>query len=144
MAKAPRGPRKQVDATRFAMIPRPDVPRSAFRRQSTHKTTFDVGKLVPVYVDEVLPGDSHRVKMTAFARMATPIYPLMDNLYLDTFFFFVPNRLVWDNWQRFMGEQDNPGDSTDYLVPVVELDNGVVETGSVYDYFGIPIIPQPF
>lgn len=135
---------QSVDASRFAMIPRPDVPRSAFRRQSSHKTTFDAGYLIPIYVDEVLPGDSHSLRMSAFARMSTPLYPLMDNLHLDTFFFFVPNRLVWDNFERMMGAQDNPDDSTDYLIPVIEADNGVLEEFSIYDYFGIPIIPQPF
>lgn len=135
---------RSVDTSRFAMIPRPDVPRSVFRRQSTHKTTFDAGYLIPVYVDEVLPGDSHRVNMTAFARMATPLYPLMDNLHLDTFFFFVPSRLVWSNWERMMGSQDNPTDSTDYLVPMIQAEDGVLQSLSIYDYFGIPLIVQPF
>lgn len=129
---------RSVDASRFAMIPRPEVPRSAFRAQSAHKTTFDAGYLIPIYLDEVLPGDSHRLSMTAFARMATPIHPVMDNLHLDTFFFFVPNRLVWDNWQKFMGEQRHPGDSTDYLVPQVEA---APEFGDIYDYMGVP--PNP-
>lgn len=134
---------RSVDAGRFAMIPRSDVPRSVFRAQSTHKTTFDAGLLIPIYVDEILPGDSHKLRMTAFARMATPIYPLMDNLHLDTFFFFVPSRLLWDNWEAFMGAQVNPGDSTDYLIPQVveDVDHDI---GSIYDYFGIPYIGSPF
>lgn len=130
---------RSVDASRFAMIPRPEVPRSAFRAQSTHKTTFDAGYLIPIYIDEVLPGDSHRLSMTAFARMATPIYPLMDNLWLDTFFFFVPNRLVWSNWEKMMGEQANPSSSTDYLVPQINTDPGVFSGLDIYDYFGIPL-----
>ena len=81
---------KSVSVHQFSMIPKADIPRSSFNRQSSYKTTFDAGYLIPVYVDEVLPGDSFRVKMTSFARMATPIFPLMDNLYLDTFFFFIP------------------------------------------------------
>lgn len=99
---------RSVNVHSFAMVPKADIPRSSFRIQSTHKTTFDAGYLVPVYVDEVLPGDTFRLNMTAFCRMATPIFPLMDNLYLDTFFFFVPNRLVWENWQKFMGERPAP------------------------------------
>ena len=98
---------KSVSTHQFSMIPRADIPRSSFNIQTSHKTTFDAGYLVPIYVDEVLPGDTFNLKCTAFGRMATPIFPVMDNLYLDLFFFFVPNRLVWDNWQRFMGEQIN-------------------------------------
>lgn len=129
---------RSVDVSRFAMIPRPDVPRSAFRAQSTHKTTFGAGKLIPIYLDEVLPGDSHRLRMTAFCRMATPLHPIMDNLHLDTFFFFVPNRLVWSNWEKFMGAQEDPGDSTDYLVPQVQLGAFFVGPRTMGDYFGIP------
>ena len=108
---------QSVNVHQFAMVPRADIPRSSFDMQSAHKTTFDAGYLVPVYVDEVLPGDTFNLKMTAFARMSTPLYPVMDNMYLDSHFFFVPNRLIWDNWPKFMGEQANPGDSTSYLVP---------------------------
>ena len=127
-----------VNVHQFAMVPKADIPRSSFRRQSTHKTTFDAGYLVPVYLDEVLPGDTFNLKMTAFARMATPIFPVMDNMYLDSFFFFVPNRLVWDNWVRFMGEQDNPADSISYSVPSFATSAADFLTGSVYDYFGLP------
>ena len=95
---------QSVDTHKFAMIPKADIPRSSFNIEKTHKTTFDAGYLVPVYLDEVLPGDTFNLRMTAFARMATPLFPIMDNMYLDSFFFFVPNRLVWDNWQRFMGD----------------------------------------
>jgi len=102
---------KSVNLHQFAMIPKADIPRSSFKIQKTHKTTFNAGDLVPVYVDEIIPGDTFNLKMTAFARMATPLFPIMDNMHIDSFFFFVPNRLIWDNWQRFMGEQDNPTDS---------------------------------
>lgn len=133
---------KSVSVHQFSMIPKADIPRSSFNRQSSYKTTFDAGYLVPVYVDEVLPGDSFRVKMTSFARMATPIFPLMDNLYLDTFFFFIPNRLVWDNWVKFMGERTDPDDSVDYLIPEVESPAGGYAVNSLQDYMGLPTVGQ--
>lgn len=129
---------KSVDAHNFAMVPRADIPRSSFAIETAHKTTFDAGYLIPVYVDEILPGDTFNLRMTAFARLATPLFPVMDNLHLDSFFFFVPNRLVWNNWQKFMGEQDNPGDSIDYLVPQVVSDTGGYPTNSLQDYLGLP------
>lgn len=133
---------KSVDVHQFAMVPKAEIPRSAFRRQSTHKTTFDAGYLIPVYVDEVLPGDTFNMRATFFARMATPIFPVMDNLYLDSFFFFVPNRLLWSNWQKFMGQQDNPGDSISYTVPQQVSPAGGYAVGSLQDYFGLPTVGQ--
>jgi hypothetical protein len=133
---------KSVSTHKFAMIPRADIPRSSFQIQTAHKTTFDSGYLVPVFVDEVLPGDTFNLKMTAFARLATPLFPAMDNMYLDSFFFFVPNRLVWDNWQKFMGEQANPGDSTAYLVPTMTSPEGGYAIGSLQDYMGLPTVGQ--
>lgn len=121
----------------FSQIPRAEIQRSSFNRSHTYKTAFDSNYLVPFYVDEVLPGDTFNLKATLFGRLATPAVPIMDNLYLDTFYFFVPTRLVWDNWQKFNGEQKNPGDSTDYLVPTVACDG---TSGSIYDYFGIPYL----
>lgn len=120
----------------FSQIPRADIQRSSFNRSHGYKTTLDSGYLVPFFVDEVLPGDTFNLKATLFGRLATPIVPFMDNMYLETFFFFVPNRLVWDNWQKFNGEQKNPGDSTDFLIPTLEA--GKHEVGSIADYFGIP------
>ena len=133
---------KSVSAHQFAMIPRAEIPRAKFNRQFNHKTTFDAGQLIPIFVDEVLPGDTFNVKMTAFTRMATPIFPVMDNLHLDTFFFFVPNRLVWTNWVRFMGEQDNPTDSIAYLVPQQVSPAGGYSIGSLQDYMGLPTVGQ--
>lgn len=133
---------KSVDTHKFAMVPRAEIPRSAFRIQKTHKTTFDAGELVPIYVDEVLPGDTFNLKMTAFARMATPLYPVMDNLHLDSFFFFVPNRLVWNNWVKFMGEQDNPSDSISYVIPQQVSPAGGYAVGSLQDYMGLPTVGQ--
>ena len=133
---------QSVSAHSFAMVPRADIPRSRFNVQTSHKTTFDAGKLIPIYVDEVLPGDTFSLSCTAFGRMATPIFPIMDNLHMDTFFFFVPYRLIWDNWKKFMGEQKNPGDSTDFLVPQVKTPVGGWPIGSLGDYFGLPTVGQ--
>lgn len=129
---------KSVSTHQFAMVPRADIPRSSFKAEKAHKTAFDSGYLVPVYVDEVLPGDTFNLKMTAFARMATPLYPTMDNLHLDSFFFFVPNRLLWDNWQKFMGEQAKPGDSTSYVIPTQTSPAGGYDVNSLQDYMGLP------
>ena len=120
----------------FSQIPRADIQRSSFNRSHGYKTTLDSGYLVPFFVDEVLPGDTFNLKATLFGRLATPVVPFMDNMYLETFFFFVPNRLVWDNWQKFNGEQKNPGDSTDFLIPTLKA--GTHQVGSIADYFGIP------
>lgn len=125
-------------ANRFAMIPSAQIPRSVFDRSHGYKTTFDSGYLIPFFVDEVLPGDTHTLKANLFARLATPIVPFMDNVYLETFFFFVPNRLLWDHWENFMGAQDKPNASTDYLVPSFNSASGGVTVGSLGDYFGIP------
>jgi len=115
--------------------------RTKFDRSHVYKTTFNSGKLIPVFVDEVLPGDTIRMSINYFARLATPIKPIMDNIYLDWFFFFVPNRLVWDHWQNFCFEQEDPDDSTDYVIPTVTAtgnsDNAYV--GSLWDYFGLPV-----
>jgi Capsid protein (F protein) len=132
---------RSAAAHQFSMVPRADIPRSKFRIQSTYKTTFDSGYLVPIYVDEVLPGDLHSVKLTAFARLATPIVPIMDNLHLETFFFFVPNRLLWDNWEKFMGSQDNPADSISFTIPTISQSGGHA-VNSIYDYMGLPTVGQ--
>ena len=129
---------RSVMSHSFSQVPRADIPRSSFDRTHGYKTTFNSGYLVPIYVDEVLPGDTFNLSMTAFARMATPIYPLMDNLFLDTFYFFVPYRLIWDNWQKMNGEQRNPGDSTDYVVPKITSPAGGYLENTIYDYMGLP------
>lgn len=129
---------RSVMTHQFSQVPRADIPRSSFDRSHGYKTTFDAGYLIPVYVDEALPGDTFNLRMTAFARLATPLHPFMDNIFLDVFFFAVPVRLVWNNWQKFNGEQDNPGDSTSYLVPQVVSPAGGWQNGTLWDYFGIP------
>ena len=133
---------QSVDVHQFTMIPKADIPRSSFDCQSTHKTTFDAGYLIPVYVDEMLPGDTFRLNMTAFARLSTPLYPIMDNMHLDSFFFFVPNRLIWNNWQKFMGQQANPGSSISYVVPQQVSPAGGYAIGSLQDYMGLPTVGQ--
>ena len=123
----------------FSTNPNVSVPRSSFDRSHGLKTTFDSSYLIPIFLDEVLPGDTCSLNMTGFGRLATPINPIMDNAYLDTQFFFVPARLVWENWQKFNGEQENPGDSTDYQIPVVTTPGAGFAEGSLADYFGLPI-----
>lgn len=120
----------------FSRVPQADIQRSTFNRVHGLKTTFDSGYLIPIYVDEVLPGDTFQMNATGFGRLATAIYPIMDNMYIETFFFFVPNRLIWNNWEKFNGAQDDPGDSTDFLVP--QITNQTVGEGSLFDYFGLP------
>nr|QJB19264.1 MAG: major capsid protein [Microvirus sp.] len=122
----------------FSQVPRAEIPRSSFDRSHTYKTTFDAGLLIPIFVDEALPGDTFNLSMTGFARLATPIVPIMDNMYMETFFFAVPHRLLWDNWERFCGAQTDPGDSTDFLIPQVASATGAPSVGSIYDYMGIP------
>lgn len=122
----------------FSQVPRAEIPRSSFDRSHGYKTTLNAGLLVPILVDEVLPGDTISCNMTGFARLATPLHPVMDNAYFNTFFFFVPNRLLWSNWEQFNGQQANPTDSTDFLVPQTVAPAGGWLNGSLADYFGLP------
>ncbi len=130
---------KSVMKHLFSQIPRAQISRSVFDRSHGWKSTFDSGYLVPFLVDEVLPGDSYKVKFNFLARLSTPIVPTMDNLFLDTFYFFVPYRLLWKHWEQFNGQQDYPGAQTDYLVPqtTAPADKGF-PVGSLEDYFGLP------
>lgn len=131
----------RVRGHRFSDAPAMYMKRTKFDRSHVYKTTFDSGKLIPVFVDEVLPGDTIRMSVNYFARLATPIKPIMDNIYLDWFFFFVPNRLVWEHWQNFCFEQEDPGDKTDYVIPAIAaVGNSKNEyIGSLWDYFGLPV-----
>jgi len=132
----------KVDVHQFAMIPRADIPRSKFKMQMQHKTTINASLLIPVFIQEALPGDSWSVQMTAFVRMSTPIVPIMDNMDLESWFFFVPNRIIWSHWVNFCGEQPaSPADSISYSIPQIALNPGPAE-GSVYDYMGIPCTGQ--
>lgn len=133
---------RSVDVHQFAMVPRAEIPRASFKMPHGHKTTFDAGYLVPVYLQEVLPGDTFKLRMTAFCRLATPIFPIMDNMYLDSFFFFVPNRILWDHWNQFMGEQNSPADSIAFVIPQLVSPVGGYTVGSLQDYFGLPTVGQ--
>ena len=121
------------------------IPRSAFRRDFTRRTTFNPDTLVPIFVDEILPGDQVNLSMTALTRLSTPVKPIMDNLHLETFWFFIPNRLVWDNWEKFQGQKTNPSDSTVYTIPVLDKTKAPMSTTgfttqSIFDYLGLPIL----
>lgn len=137
----------RIDTTRFSMVPRADVPRSTFLTTHTHKTTFSASELIPIHVDEVLPGDVHQGNVTIFARLGTPLFPIMDQLWLETFFFFVPNRILWSNWVKMMGERRSPADSISFTVPQIQAPAGGFApsgagvghgTTGIYDYMGVP------
>lgn len=119
----------------FSHVPTANIQRSVFNRSHSYKTTMDADYLIPFYMDEVMPADTHKMKTTIFGRLNTPIVPVIDNLHLDTFFFFVPYRLIQENFKKMMGEQKNPGDSISFLAPSVTAAHGVM---SLYDYFGLP------
>ena len=122
----------------FSQVPQANVPRSAFDRSYSYKTTCQASVLVPIFLDEVLPGDTFALNSTIFARMATSLVPAMDNLEVTTQYFFVPNRLVWTNWEKFMGAQTNPGDSISYTIPQHSGGAGVSYAAmTLGDYFGL-------
>ena len=130
---------KSVMSHEFSQVPTVEAPRSRFDRSCGYKTTFDSGYLIPFFVDEVLPGDTFDVDATLFVRMTTPTVPIMDNIFVDTFFFFVPLRLLWSHFEAFMGQKDDPDDSTEYMTPIVNAPSGGFESGSLFDYFGMPL-----
>lgn len=129
---------KSVMKHAFSMIPKTSIQRSSFDRSFGYKTTFNEGLLIPFFCDEVLPGDTFKLKTSVLARLSTPIVPVMDNMFLDMQFFFVPNRLLWDHWTNFNGEQRDPTDSTDYLVPTITSPAGGFAVQSIFDYLGLP------
>jgi hypothetical protein len=130
---------KSVMTNRFEITPEVNIPRASFQRDHGHKTTIDADYLYPIYLDEGLPGDTFELNMTGFARLNTPIYPIMDNLVMETFFFEVPVRQVWENWRRMMGERDpDPDSSIDYSVPTAVATAGSSAVGALSDYMGIP------
>lgn len=128
----------------FNQVPRLDITRSRFKRRQDVKLTLDAGKLIPFYVDEVLPGDTFSIDQAAIIRMTTPIFPVMDNCYMDIYYFFAPNRILWKNWKRFMGENDTGpwAQKQEYTIPQIRIctdsSNDLPLEGSLMDYMGIP------
>ncbi|UPW40986.1 major capsid protein [Sigmofec virus UA08Rod_5894] len=125
----------------FSLLPRVDISRSTFDRSHSVKTSFNVGDLIPFYVDEVLPGDSFHVETSKVVRMQSLLTPIMDNIYLDTYFFFVPNRLVWEHWREFNGENTKSAwlPTTEYEVPqITSPATGGWSIGTIADYMGVP------
>lgn len=131
-----------VNVQRFAQIPNSRVPRSKFPISKRLLTTFSASDLIPIFVEETLPGDMWDVRISILARMSTPIQAYMDNLYLDTQFFSCANRLVWTHWVNFMGEQGSPGDSITYTVPQVVSAAGGFPINGLFDHMGIPCVGQ--
>jgi len=129
---------KSVMTHRFSEVPSVDIPRSTFNRSHGLKSTFDASYLVPCFVDMAYPGDTFKLNMTGFCRMAPSALtnPVMDNMFMETFFFAVPIRLLWTNWKKFCGEQVNPGDSIDYTIPYTVMNNAANQ--SLADYMGLP------
>lgn len=131
---------KNVMNHTFSIVPDVKIQRSKFNRTRGIKTTFDSGYIYPILVDEILPGDTYNTKMTSFVRMATPIKPIMDGLYLDIFWFAVPIRLVWTNWQAFNGEREDADVAESHIIPTI---NAPATTGwttnSMADYMGLPV-----
>lgn len=134
----PRGTLPSTITKDFSRAPQANIQRSIFNRSHALKTTIDANYLYPIYFDNVMPGDTFQMNAHGFGRLATPIHPFIDNLKIQTYFFFVPYRLLWTNWQRFMGERDpNPDSSIDYLVPQIQSHS--VASGDLYDYFNVPV-----
>lgn len=124
----------------FANVPPPQIQRSSFDMSRGIKTTFDAGYLIPMFLEEVYPGDTFNVQTTCFARLSTLVFPIMDNVSLDTFYFYVPTRLLWDNWEKFNGAQDDPGDSIEFEIPFLQQQEEAptFNEGTIYDYLGLP------
>ena len=126
--------------SRFAQVPRAEIRRARFKRDFANITTMNEGDLVPLYVDEVLPGDTISCKLNGLVRMATPLYPVMDNCYLDTYAFFVPCRLLWEHWENLMGQNDESfwAEKTEYSVPQTTAPGTGWQVGTIADYMGVP------
>ena len=126
--------------SRFAQVPRAEIRRARFKRDFANITTMNEGDLVPLYVDEVLPGDTINCKLNGLIRMATPLYPVMDNCYLDTYAFFVPCRLLWEHWENLMGQNDSSywAEKTEYSVPQITAPVNGWQVGTIADYMGVP------
>lgn len=125
----------------FSKLPSADIQRSIFDRSSGHKTSFNVGDLVPLYLDEILPGDSVKITTSKVVRLQTLLTPIMDNVYLDTYWFFVPSRLCWEHWKEFCGENTASAwaPTTEYQIPTIKSPAGGWNSGTIADYFGLPV-----
>lgn len=134
--------RNLVSQSNTSLVQPPRVPRARFLNNWNHKAPIDVDYLYPIMCDEIIPGDHMTYDLTIYARMSTPLFPIMDQQEITTFFFFVPCRLVWTNWVRMMGEQDNPADSIAYTIPQVVSDANGFVVGSIYDHFTLPTVGQ--
>lgn len=126
--------------SRFAQVPHANIQRARFKRDYSNITTINEGELVPIYVDEVLPGDTISLNQNSLIRMSTPLYPVMDNAYCDFYYFFVPCRLLWDHWENLMGQNDSTywAETTEYSVPQTKAPSGGWAAGTIADYMGIP------
>lgn len=124
----------------YAQEPHAEIRRAKFQRDFNLLTTMNEGDLVPIYLDEVLPADTFKINLNALVRMATPLYPVMDNAYMDFYFFFVPARLLWKHFQNLMGQNDSTfwAEQTEYTTPVTTAPEGGWNVGTLADYFGIP------
>lgn len=125
----------------FSVVPTVSISRSKFLRRSQHKTSINLGDIVPIYVDEVLPGDTRSIDIASLIRMSTPIAPIMDDIVMEFFAFFVPNRIVWDHWKQFMGESDVAGYDavSEYTVPSANVNLKKMTAGTLGSYFGFPV-----
>lgn len=138
----PSPARPSARGHRFDQVPAPRVQRSSFVKPSTKKHTLESGLLYPLYIEEILPGDTVSMRASFFGRLQTLDFPILDNIYFDTFWFYAPNRILWDNWARFLGAQDDPTDSIDFSMPILSEDeggSGEFEVGSLPDAFGLPL-----
>ena len=110
----------------FNQVPMSELPRSTFNRSSTVKGTLSHGKIVPFWVDEIIPGDTMILNPTALIRLATPLYPIMDNIRCDMYVFYEPMRVLWDNYRKFEGEQDTPGASIAFTIPTMDIKSNII------------------
>lgn len=143
MIPTKRMPTVMRQGANLARVPEVQVDRSVFDRSHGHKTTFDSGLLIPIFCDLAFPGDTLDCRMTALARLTTPIKPMMDNFYLDSMFFAVPLRIIWGHFVNMFGEQDSPADSISFTVPQMVSPAAGYTLGSLADYFGLPTVGVP-
>ena len=128
---------------RFATIPHANIPRSKFNRSRRLTTTCDASFIVPIFVDEALPGDTFQLSANFLVRLATPLKPIFENIKATVYYFAAPKRILWEHWTNFMGEQDDPDDTTQYLPPTTDDGSLGMQAGTLWDYFGLPVGRSP-